>query len=101
MQGEWKVKDALPVLLRAAIVRLPGARTACADGMLFPVVPQPAPPLSVKYQRVIVSTGSQIARIHVDQAFVNDTNRTPEDTRLSPHPRGRPRARLRVAANWR
>jgi hypothetical protein len=68
--------NALPALLGAAIVALLGAGTAYADGMPLPVVPQPAQPLSVRYQRVSVSIGNRIAKIHVDQAFANDANRT-------------------------
>jgi Ca-activated chloride channel family protein len=63
------------------------AAPVAADGMLFPVKEMPQP-FSVKYHRVTVTIDNQIAKTHVDQAFVNDTDRVLEGTYLFPVPEG-------------
>jgi Ca-activated chloride channel family protein len=65
---------------------------ALADGMLFPTTTMPGQPFSVKYHRVTVTIDNQIAKTHVDQAFVNDSDRVLEGTYLFPVPEG---ARIR------
>jgi len=82
------MRKALSLLLFAAVLAVLGTGVALADGMLFPTVPQPAQPFSVKYHRVTVTVDNQIAKTHVDQAFVNDSNRTLEGTYLFPIPEG-------------
>jgi len=64
------------------------AGRAAADGMMFPTVEMPRQPFSVKYHRVTVTIDNQIAKTHVDQAFVNDTDRVLEGTYLFPVPEG-------------
>jgi len=68
------------------------AGRALADGMLFPTTTMPSQPFSVKYHRVTVTIDNQIAKTHVDQAFVNDSDRVLEGTYLFPVPEG---ARIR------
>lgn len=81
------MKNALLVLTIGLVFCLVAGH-ALADGMLFPTTTMPTQPFSVKYHRVTVTIDNQIAKTHVDQAFVNDTNRALEGTYLFPVPEG-------------
>jgi Ca-activated chloride channel family protein len=75
-------------LLVAVLLTALAPGVAFADGMLFPVRPEPVQPFSVKYHRVTVTIDDQIAKTHVDQAFTNDTGRPLEGVYLFPIPEG-------------
>lgn len=89
MEGAGGGLNLAGVLKIAAVVAFACALAgrAAADGMMFPTVEMPQP-FSVKYHRVTVTIDNQIAKTHVDQAFVNDSDRVLEGTYVFPIPEG-------------
>jgi len=82
------MRTRLVLLAAGAALVLMLAGAGFADGMLFPTAEMPRQPFSVKYHRVTVTIDNQIAKTHVDQAFVNDTDRALEGTYIFPVPEG-------------
>ncbi len=65
-------------------------RPVLADGIIIidPPVEEIPPYLVIKYHRVTVTIRDQVATTHVDQVFVNPTNRRIEGTYVFPLPEG-------------
>lgn len=65
---------------------------ALADGILIPGPPERPEPdvpwFTIKYHRVNVEIGDQVATTKIDQVFINEANRTVEATYLFPLPPG-------------
>jgi Ca-activated chloride channel family protein len=62
-----------------------------ADGFIIPIRPPNVvrvPPLAIKYHRVSVEIGDQVALTKVDQVFVNEFHRDLEGTYIFPLPKG-------------
>ena len=80
------------ILLLAACATLAGSWEAAADGVIVPVQPLPEPVrlghfYSVKYHRVKVEIQDQAVTTWVEQAFINETDRSVEVQYLFPIPR--------------
>lgn len=61
---------------------------AFADGILIPPFRPDAPYFTIKYHHVDVEIDDQVAVTHVDQVFVNETDREQEATYVFPLPHG-------------
>lgn len=83
-------KGALLVFLVALSLFLMTCRPALADGIIIidPPIEEIPPYLIVKYHRVTVTIQDQVATTHVDQVFVNPTDRRIEGTYVFPLPEG-------------
>ncbi|MBW1810213.1 MAG: VWA domain-containing protein [Deltaproteobacteria bacterium] len=79
-------KVAITVSLVVAAMMLVGS-TASATGLLIPTK-QGVGPLSIKYHRAEVKIKDRVAVTHVDQVFLNHTNRVLEATYIFPLPKG-------------
>lgn len=71
-----------------ALVLLALTRSALADGILVPPLDPDVPYFTIKYHHVSVEISDQVATTHVDQVFVNETNREQEATYIFPLPSG-------------
>jgi Ca-activated chloride channel family protein len=74
-------------LLLAAGLALTLSAPARATGLLVPTDGS-LPPLAIKYHRAEVKIKDRVAVTHIDQAFVNSTDRDLEATFLFPLPKG-------------
>ncbi|MBN1937748.1 MAG: VWA domain-containing protein [Anaerolineae bacterium] len=81
-------KGTLISLLVALSLFLLTCQSALADGIIIidPPIEEIPPYLIVKYHRVTVTIQDQVATTHVDQVFVNPTNRRIEGTYVFPLP---------------
>ncbi len=88
-------RGAIPKPLRLALMAfallvLATVQTVQADGFIIPEPPphvvKPVPGLAVKYHRVQVTIEDQVARTHIDQIFVNDSDYELEGTYIFPLP---------------
>ncbi len=79
-------KVAITISLALAAVMLV-ATTASATGLLIPTN-KGVGPLSIKYHRAEVKIKDRVAVTHVDQVFLNHTNRVLEATYIFPLPKG-------------
>ncbi|GAH89393.1 unnamed protein product, partial [marine sediment metagenome] len=75
----------IPTVLAAAVVLM--ASSASATGLLIPT-DRNLGPLAIKYHRAKVKIKDRVAVTHVDQVFVNHTNRDLEATYIFPLPKG-------------
>ncbi len=76
----------LPVMLAALLV-LGISTQVLATGLLIPT-DRSLQPLAIKYHRARVKIKDRVAVTHVDQVFVNNTNRDLEATYIFPLPKG-------------
>jgi Ca-activated chloride channel family protein len=81
------IRRPLPYLV-AVVALCCLASQALADGMLIPPLRPDVPYFTIKYHHVKVEIDEQIATTHVDQVFVNETDREQEATYLFPLPPG-------------
>ena len=80
-------KKLLIIGLIAVLVPLLMQSTASATGLLIPS-DQALGPLSIKYHRASVKITDRAAVTHVDQVFINNTDRDLEATYMFPLPKG-------------
>ena len=71
----------------AGLVALSLAAPAQATGLLIPK-DRNLPPLAIKYHRAKVTIKDRVAITHVEQVFINHTNRDLEATYIFPLPKG-------------
>ena len=81
------MKRALIPAVLASLAILLTAGAASATGLLIPTQ-QGIEPLAIKYHRATVKIKDRVAVTHVDQVFVNHTNRDLEATYIFPLPKG-------------
>lgn len=79
-----------PAVLAAALAALLSAPTLCAQGMLIvdSAPPGPGGHFATRDHRVTIDIKDQLARTHVEQVFVNVTDRDAEATYIFPLPPG-------------
>ncbi len=78
------VMGALLVVVTFLVV----AQSGWCDGILVPPFRPEVPYFSIKYHHVKVEIEDQVSTTHVDQVFVNETNREQEATYIFPLPLG-------------
>jgi Ca-activated chloride channel homolog len=81
------MKRASITALLASLAILLTAGGASATGLLIPTQ-QGLEPLAIKYHRATVKIKDRVAVTHVDQVFINHTNRDLEATYIFPLPKG-------------
>ncbi len=90
VSGRSRATPAVVRLAVAVVFALVGAAPVRADGFIIPIPPPKAPDLtaelSVKYHRVQVSIGDQIAQTAIDQVFLNPSPYELEGTYIFPLP---------------
>ena len=82
------MKRAVPAFALLMIALAALTQFAAADGILVPPLRPDAPYFTIKYHHVEVTVEDQVATTHVDQVFVNETDREQEATYIFPLPVG-------------